>query len=244
MPTILAINPNTSASITDLVARHLVALAAPGISYRAVTGRFGAAYVSSEAAFAIAGHAALDAWAAHGEGCDAVYLACFGDPGLFALRELCPVPVVGMAEASMRIAAQHGHYAIVTGGRRWKPMLERLADGLGLRDRLAAVRPVAWTGAQIAANPDAAIDSLAAECRAARETDGAKAVILGGAGLAGIAARVSPLVGFPVIDSVEAGARAAEALVAGARLPYARMASGATTPSIGLPAALAERLGD
>ena len=63
---------------------------------------------------------------------------------------------------------------------------------------------------------------LAAECRAAREADRAGAVILGGAGFAGLAGRVSPLAGFPVIDSVEAGAHEIAALLAGAPLPYER----------------------
>ena len=31
---------------------------------------------------------------------DAALLACFGDPGLLALKELSPIPVVGMAEGS------------------------------------------------------------------------------------------------------------------------------------------------
>jgi CheY-like chemotaxis protein len=102
---ILLINPNTSAHVTDLVARHVRTQLDGRAELRAVTGRFGARYIASRAAAAIAGHAALDALAEHGADCDAVYLACFGDPGLLALRELSRVPVVGMAEAACREAA-------------------------------------------------------------------------------------------------------------------------------------------
>ncbi|MBL8381288.1 MAG: hypothetical protein JNM79_25705, partial [Burkholderiales bacterium] len=42
--------------------------------------------------------------------------------------------------------------------------------------------------------------------------DGAQAVILGGAALAGLAARIAPLVEVPLIDSVHAGARVAARL--------------------------------
>lgn len=242
MPTILAINPNTTESITALLERQLRA-AAPAVQWRMAGGRFGARYITSEASSAIAAHAALDAWAHGAQGCDAVLLACFGDPGLFALRELSEVPVVGLAEASMRVAARGGgRFSIVTGGGRWGPMLERLAGSLGLAHALAGVRTIALTGGQAAADPDAAIDVLASECRAARA--GADAVILGGAGFAGLAARISPLAGFPVIDCVAAGAQEAVALCAGAPLPYERQAPARRAESIGLDADLAMRLFD
>ena len=225
MPAVLAINPNTSSSISERIGHHLRA-AEPSVEWRLATGAFGEPYIVTEAAAAVAGHAAVDCWQRGHRGCDAVLLACFGDPGLFALRELSAAPVAGLAEASMRVARRAAQrFSIVTGGARWKPMLERLAASLGFAESLASVRTIALTGAQAAADPDAAITLLAAESRAARETDGAGAVILGGAGFAGLAARVSPLAGFSVIDSVEAGAHEVAALAGGARWPYERPGS-------------------
>jgi Asp/Glu/hydantoin racemase len=239
---VLAINPNTTASITALVENHARA-AAPEIEWRMATGRFGARYITSEAGYAISAHAALEAWAKHGAGCDAVLLACFGDPGLHALRELSPVPVVGLAEASMRAAAREAaRFSIVTGGARWGPMLERLAQALGFESKLASVRTIALTGGQVAADPDAALALLVEECKSAKREDGAGAVILGGAGFAGLAARVAPLAGFAVIDSVLAGARAAAALARGAAWPYPRPAAGAIIDSVALDGALAAKL--
>jgi Asp/Glu/hydantoin racemase len=213
MPRLLVINPNTTASITELVARRVQAVVGEDFELVTATGRFGCAYVASEACYAIAGHAALDCFAEHGEGCDAVLLACFGDPGLFALREVSKAPVVGLAEASMQAAVERGgRFAIVTGGERWKPILERFATMLGFRDRLAAVRTVALTGGEIAENPEAAIATLAAACAAAADEDGADEVVLGGAGLAGLAERIQPRVWVPVFDSVVVGAQRAAAL--------------------------------
>lgn len=249
MPTILAINPNTTGTVTALVEHHLRA-AAPRIEWRMATGRFGARYITSEAAFAIASHAALDAWAedaaqfpGHAGQCDAVLLACFGDPGLFALRELSPAPVVGLAEASMQAAAESARrFSIVTGGSRWVPMLGRLAHELGFGPKLASVRAIGITGGQVASDPERAIAALAGACREAQREDGADAVILGGAGFAGLAARVAPLAGLPVIDSVLAGARAAERLALGAPCPYARRAGAKPTAATGIGAALADKL--
>src|SRR5260370_20994634 len=82
---ILLINPNTTSAITDKVVAAARALA-PDVTFTGVTGRFGARYVASRAGYAIAGHAALDAWANARDAHDAVILACFGDPGLDRLR--------------------------------------------------------------------------------------------------------------------------------------------------------------
>lgn len=88
---ILLINPNTTDSVTALVAQHVISVADGAATVLPVTGRFGARYISTRASAAIAAHAALDAYALHGAGCDAVYLACFGDPGLLALREVAAI---------------------------------------------------------------------------------------------------------------------------------------------------------
>jgi Asp/Glu/hydantoin racemase len=221
------------------------ALLGQAVEVKAATGRFGPRYVASRAAAAIAGHAALDVLAEHGEGCDAVLLACFGDPGLLALKEISPVPVVGMADASCHMACLFAtRFSIVTGGERWGPMLGEFVAGLGLTSRLASIRTVAPTGAEIAEAPDRALATLAESCRACAEEDAAEAVILGGAGLAGLAGRIRPDVPVPVICSLEAGLRAT---LAAASLGLAKAASGSlartpAVPSVGLSPSLAEML--
>lgn len=208
---ILLINPNTTDSVTALVAQHVAAVAGERATFVPVTGRFGARYISTRASAAIAAHAALDAYAAHGAECDAVYLACFGDPGLLALREVATVPVVGMAEASCLEAAKTGRFAIVTGGALWGPMLTEFVASIGLADKLASVRTIAPTGGEIATNPEAALAALAKACTDCATEDGAEVVILGGAALAGLAERLQPNVPVPVLCSVATGTRAAVA---------------------------------
>jgi len=117
------------------------------------------------------------------------------------------VPVTGLAEAACIEAARHGRFAIVTGGDRWGPMLQRLAQALGHGPALAGIHTVAPTGAQLAADPQAARALLAQACRDAARQLGAQAVIVGGAGLAGVAAAIQSEVGVPLIDSVHAGTR-------------------------------------
>jgi Asp/Glu/hydantoin racemase len=242
MPRILVLNPNTTASVTDLVTRHARELLGAGFECVPATVRFGANYISNEAAYAIAGHSALDGVAEFSTGADAVLLACFGDPGLFALREVCAMPVIGLAEAAMREASAHGRFSIVTGGVLWKPMLERLAGALGYAERIARIRTITLTGAEIAADPAGAITFLAAECRAAAAEDGAQAVILGGAALAGMAAHIAPQVAVPVIDSVHAGARVAALLATAYAGGPKSVPPRLLTPTSGIGAALSSML--
>lgn len=237
---ILLLNPNTTPSVTALVADRVAAVAGDTATFVPVTARFGAAYIASRAALAIAAHAALEAFADHGQGCDAVLIACFGDPGLLALREVSPVPVVGMLEAScLEAQRMAGRYAIVTGGALWKPMLEEIVAGLGLADGLAGIRTVERTGGEIARDPEGSLASLAAACQDCVAQDRAEVVILGGAALAGLATRLQPHVPVPVLCSVEAGIRAS---LAAAAAPYTRPAP-PPTDTVHLGPALESLLG-
>lgn len=241
MPRLLILNSNTTAAVTELVATHVRAVLGDSCEIVPATARFGARYISNEAAYAIAGHSALDALAEAGPRIDGVLLACFGDPGLFALREVSRAPVTGLAEAAMVEAERHGRYAIVTGGVLWKVMLERLAQALGMQASIAAIRPITLTGDRIAADPDGALDFLAAEANAAVRENGAQAVVLGGAALAGLAERIADRVPVPLIDSVHAGARVAAARMA-ARPAVAPASPPGPTPTVGLGDALARLL--
>jgi len=202
----LVINPNTTAAMTDSICSQMARHAPPGVSLTGATGRFGAPVVADRASFAVAAAAALDAYVRCGIGVNGVILACFGDPGLAALREVCTVPVVGLAEASF--AAASGPFVVLTAGPAWRPML---LEQLAIHPAGTSCRGV-WTldatGADIAADPDAfncTLDALAREAVGA----GAEYVILGGAALAGFPARLKPVV--PFIDCVDAAAAALSA---------------------------------
>jgi len=201
---VLLINANTTSSVTGLIEQHARAAVGDTVELRAVTAEFGAPYVSTEFACAVAGDAVLDCYERHGKGCDAVLIACFGDPGLFELRKISAIPVLGMAEACMAEAASRGKFSIVTGGPAWKPMLERLALLLGFSSSLVNVNALPLAGPDLAKHEELIEKAITQE-----KTN---SVIIGGAALAGIAARLQPKFDVPLIDSVECAARAAARL--------------------------------
>lgn len=197
---VLVLNANTNKAMTD----HAVAAArklAPEIDFTGATGRFGSTHIGTRATYAIASHAAVDCYAAQTEKFDAVILACFGDPGLGALRDIADVPVFGLAETACRAAEDMQRpFSIVTGGQRWVPMLTEYLTGLGLTKYLASIRVIESTGSQVLTDPEGNLARLADACRAAATNDGAECVILGGAGLIGIAEKIADRVPVPLVD--------------------------------------------
>ena len=236
---ILLLNGNTDAAMTGrmlaLATAALPRLGLPRITLVPATARFGARYIASRAAAAIAGHAVLEQVAEHAGAVDAIAIACFGDPGLAAAREIADVPVAGMADASLDCAmALAPRVALLTGGAAWMPMLREFCLLRGLGPDRASVHAVAPTGDMIARDSDGAL-ALLAQAAADAVAEGAGVVVLGGAGLAGLAPRLQPRVAVPVLDSLDCLLR-----VAATPLPVPPGPGAA--PSIGLAPALAARL--
>ena len=110
------INPNTTESMTATIGRAAAAVAGPGTTVRAVTRAMGPVSIESHYDEALAVPGVLAEIAA-GErlGSAGYVIACFGDPGLDAARELAAGPVVGIAEAALRTACYLGRgFSVVT----------------------------------------------------------------------------------------------------------------------------------
>ena len=224
---LLIINPNTSPAATQLILSHVQRIVPNHVNIATATATIGSATICSEVSFAAASFAVVETYRNYANTAgamqpDAIMVGCFGDPGVFSLREyltengLSKIPVLGLAEASMRKAAElPGKFAIITGGAAWGPILTRLAKSLDLKGCLSEVHTVAPNGAQLAANRPAAIALLKESCVQAIISANGKAesfsercscVILGGALLAGMSSDISEVeIGVPVIDSVTAG---------------------------------------
>ena len=134
---------------------------------------------------------------------DVLIVACFGDPAVRDLRSRLSIPVVGLAEASCEVACRMGQrFGIVTGGRKWPPLLHTLVEDIGLSPRLSGIHALDITGDRVAQDRDAARKALEAKIREA-EAAGADVVILGGAGLTGLADELSGTCRVPLVDSVD-----------------------------------------
>ena len=242
---ILVLNPNTSAGITARLMAAATEAAAPGTELVPLTASRGVPYIATRAEAQIGGAIALEMLAEHHGQFDAAIIAAFGDPGLMGARELFDLPVVGMAEAAMLSACMLGRrFAIVTFARALGPWYEECVDMHGLRSRLAGIRMLDGSFASVSDVQEEKEAVLVELANRAVVEDEADVVILAGAPLAGLAARVRDRIPVPVVDQMAAAVKQAEALVA----LQPRKATAGTfrrpdaKPTLGLPAALAARI--
>jgi allantoin racemase len=209
------INPNTSASMTAQIGRAAMSAAAPGTSIEAVQPTFGAP--------AIEGHHD-EVWAAAGvteqvrageaAGADAHVIACFGDPGLHAARELARGPVIGIAEAAFHAAALLATgFSVVTTLVRTCVIAEHLVLQYGFERRC---RGIHGTDIPVLELDDPASGAHARILQCAERAlvrDRSSAIVLGCAGMADLCSTLQQRLGVPVIDGVAAAVKLAEALV-------------------------------
>ena len=210
---LLLINPNTSTAVTDRMQAVAQKVVAPSSEILALTAPRGVPYISTRAEAVLGGAIALEMLADNLDGIDAVIVAAFGDPGLGAIRELSPVPVVGLAEAAMLTACMLGRrFAIVSFARALGPWYEECVEYHGLRGRLAAIRLAEAPFRSIADVQDEMTDLIVEIANRTSVDDEADTVVLAGAPLAGLAEKISGRVSVPLVDGVAAAARQAETL--------------------------------
>lgn len=113
------------------------------------------------------------------DGCGAGILGCFYDGGLRELREGLTMPIVGMGEAAMLLAAALGHrFSVIVGRRKWIPKMTDNAVLLGLDRRVASFRSVEMGIPEVMADHEAFLQRVLREGRRAVEEDGAEVVVL------------------------------------------------------------------
>lgn len=211
-------NPNSSREMTALIARSAEAAASLGTTIVTECARPPVPpSIEGHHDEAMAVPAMLTALRkAEAAGAQAHVIACFDDPGIAAAREVVRGPVIGIAQAAMQVASiLAARYSIVTTLPRAIPIIEDLAQRYGALHHLRRVRAVDLPVLGIEADPLRAKALLHAQILAAREQDGAEAVILGCAGMSDMCNALSAETGMPVIDGVHAAVRLAEGLAGG-----------------------------
>ncbi|WP_007519324.1 aspartate/glutamate racemase family protein [Pseudofrankia saprophytica] len=213
-PLIRVINPNTSRAMTELIGTSARQVAQPGTRIEATSPAMGPASIESHYDEALAVPGVL-AEIARGEeaGAAGYVIACFGDPGLDAARELARGPVIGIAEAAMRAASFLGRsFGVVTTLGRTRGRTWDLADRYGLRVLCCGVRACEVPVLELETDPLARAKVLA-ECRAAVADDEAEVIVLGCAGMADLCQALTAELGVPVVDGVAAATVLVEGLI-------------------------------
>jgi allantoin racemase len=212
---IKVINPNTTLSMTEVIGAAARAVAGPSTTIDAVSPQHGPVSIEGHYDEAMACIGLLDEIRrGEADGVDAYVIACFGDPGLDAAREVARGPVIGIAEAAMRNASYLATgFSVVTTLQRTVMIAEHLVDKYGVRSHCRCVRACDVPVLELEDPASDAYRKILDECRHALAEDGCGAIVLGCAGMADLCDRLSMELGVPVIDGVAAAVVVAEGLV-------------------------------
>ena len=192
------INPNTTQRMTDSMGRCAREVAAPGTEIVAVSPTMGPPSIEGFYDEAIASLGMLaEIEAGEKQGFDGYVIACFGDPALYAARELARGPVIGIAEAAMHAASVIAPgFSVVTTLQRTVGMAWHLAERYGMTRFCKNVRATDVAVLELDEPGSAARQTIIDECRRALDEDGSDAI------------------GAPVVEGVTAAVKWAEALIA------------------------------
>lgn len=132
------------------------------------------------------------------EAFDAFIIACHCDPSLDVMKEITKKPVVGIGEASMKLASMLGHrFSVISTTMHSIPNKEVLVRKYHLQDLCASVRV---PRDEMKGRSDE--DKYTQAARLAIDEDMAEVIVLGCAGMAGLDKRLEAKLGVPVLDGV------------------------------------------
>ncbi|MEY2342533.1 aspartate/glutamate racemase family protein [Acidithiobacillus sp. IBUN Pt1247-S3] len=209
------INPNTSKQMTRLIGDIVNKFASHDTIVEVVSPTDGPISIESHLDDAIAAASILELVAVgEQQRADGQVIACFGDPGLLAAREISSGPVVGIAEAAMHAATLVAtRFSIVTSMARTAIQSEELLVRYGFERHCRNIRSVNVPVLGIAQNGCDIVDLITHECYRSRDEDNIGAIVLGCSALGLHAERLTIELGIPVIDGVRTAICLIEAMV-------------------------------
>ena len=204
MKPLIVINPNSSQTVTDGIDRAVDPFRAFG-PIRCVTLAEGPPGIENQrqADLTIAPMLALAAQLE--DEASGFVIACFGDPGLHALRDQTRLPVCGIQDSAVATALTLGQrFGIIAILPASIPRHLRAIGAMGVTQRLAGDRALNLGVAALASH-DATLARMIAVGTELRDADGANVLILGCAGMAQYRTPLETATGLPVVDPCQAG---------------------------------------
>lgn len=202
---LIIINPNSSQTVTDGIDRAVDPLRRFGVPIRCMTLAEGPPGIESQRQADLTIAPMLQLAAAQKDAAGYV-IACFGDPGLHALRDQTALPVVGIQEAAVMSALTLGQrFGVIAIMAASIPRHMRAFGAMGVLDRLAGDRALGLGVADLA-DPDKSLAAMIATGKRLRDEDGANVLIMGCAGMAHYRETLETETGLPVVEPCQAGA--------------------------------------
>ena len=200
---LIVINPNSSQMVTDAIDLAINPLRWFGTPVRCLTLAEGPLGIESQKQADLTIAPMLDLAAAQTDAAGYV-IACFGDPGLYALRDQTPLPVVGIQQAAVMTALTLGQrFGVIAILPNSIPRHMRAFGAMGALGRLAGDRALGLTVADLADERVSLEAMIATGCKL-RDGDGADVLIMGCAGMARYREALETATGLPVVEPCQA----------------------------------------
>ncbi len=213
MRKLLVVNSNTSAAATERIATGCAAHVGSNTQVTYLTAAAGPQGIDTRLDVAISAVETARIVAQRRHDFDAFVVACGLDPGLDAARQVTDRPVIGIAEAGMLLACTLGaRFSVLVPMRAQVTAMRELVDHYGLRGRLASVRPVDMTTAELIGGRARLKGHLLTAARLAVDEDLAEVIVLTGSVRAGLDDELTPEVGVPVVSGMVCAIKLAETL--------------------------------
>ncbi len=206
---ILIINPNSDQHMTQAILSSATEFSGGDFEVNCLATPGAPEFIDTyqDAATALPGM--LDLLKQHEADYDAFIIACHCDPNLDLMKEITSKPMVGIGEASMKLATMLGHrFSVISTDARSVPNKEALIRSYHLQDLLASVK---FPSTALKAKSDEEKYLLTAQ--AAIEEDMAEVIVLGCAGMTGLDKRLQQRLEIPVLDGVVCALMIATGLV-------------------------------
>lgn len=210
---ILVINSNSNPAVTDVIRKGLAPYVEVGTALSFATAESGPQGIDTELDIAVSGVETAKIVAANRGGYDGYIVACGVDPGLDVCRQIVDEPVVGIAEAAMLMACLVGYkFSVLTNLDSGIPHMEQLVSHYGLTKRLASVRAIGMSTAELAGR-DKLFRMLCEAARKAVRYDRAEVIVLTGSVMVGMETRMPDKIGVPVTIGAISALKMVESLI-------------------------------
>jgi allantoin racemase len=191
---ILVINPNSDQEMTRKIQRSADTFVSGRYEVTCVSTPGAPSFIETYEDQITAAPGIINLVKEHQE-CDAFVVACHCDPNLGVLREVTIKPVVGIGEASMKIASMLGHkFSVLAATEHSIPHKEVLIQKYHLEKNLASIR--------VPENAGTEEERYFRAAEKAVTEDMAEVIVLGCAGMTGLDKRLQGKLGVPVLDGV------------------------------------------
>ena len=195
---ILIINPNSSKEMTDVIQKTAQDFADNELEVICKPTPGAPPFIETYQDQIKAGPGMIQLLRENEREFDAFIVACHSDINLDVMKEITIKPVVGIGEASMKMASMLGHrFSVVSTHKHSIPNKEALVHKYFLQNYLASIK----------APPEDMCDiddeeKIYMAAKAAIEEDMAEVIVLGCAGMAGLDKKLQQKLGVPVLDGV------------------------------------------